>query len=499
MKSNSKMTNSNSYLFLIIIHLVFILKINEASGNKQKPYKPNVLFIIVDDLRPELGCYGISNIKSPNIDRLAKSGLVFLNSYANYPVCGASRASILSGIYPSQNRLVGWNCSQDNDLPGIVSLPMYFRNNNYTTISLGKVYNNFDDGKGSWDKKWTPPVENRWDYQSEKGKQIFAERNEKRQNDIKIRNINNLPQPGPAYERIDVPDLVYEDGRIAIRAIEELQNLQNNNKPFFLAVGFKKPHLPFNAPSKYWDIYDKTNIDLPSNYYFPENAPNEARFNWGELRAYHGIPNEGPLDKETAIKLIHGYYACISFVDAQIGKVLTALENLEFAENTIIVLLGDHGFFLGEHGFWSKHSNLKRGAHSPLIMKVPWKDSGIETNEFVEFVDIYPTLCELTDLPIPIHLQGKSFETLFDEPNKKWKDAIFYRMDGETILTKTHSYTEWINYNSGETYARMLFDHRLDEDENFNIAELDENKILIKNLSENLHSHIKRRDRIMLP
>ncbi len=489
----------NKSKLLLLIGVAMSASIAFGQVKLLKPDRPNVLFIAVDDLRPELGCYGKAHIKSPNIDRLAMSGVIFNNAFANYPVCGPSRASLLSGIYPGQKRFINWNCSQDKDVPGIVSLPMYFRNNNYQTVSLGKIYNNFEDGKGSWVKNWRPPVTN-WDYQSKESIRVFEERNKERYKDKHVRDNNNLPQRGPAYEYPDIPDISYEDGRIANRAVEELQNFSNSGEPFFLAVGFKKPHLPFNAPKKYWNMYDKKDIQLPSNYFFPKNAPDAARLNWDELRFFAGIPSAGPLPDTTAINLIHGYYACVSYVDAQIGLVLDALEGLGLAENTMVVLWGDHGWFLGEHGFWTKQSNLEKGPHAPLIVKVPWKNGGLKTNALIEFVDIYPTLCELAGLNTPIHLQGKSFAPLLDNPFSPWKESIFYRAGaGETILTKTHAYTEWIDNKTGQPYAQMLYDHRIDPEENINVVDKLENQKLVEELHEKLNKHLKIRDNISIP
>jgi iduronate 2-sulfatase len=475
-----------------------------AQEKVAKPGRPNVLFIAIDDLRPELGCYGQDHIKSPNIDRLANSGILFSNAYSNYPVCGPSRASVLSGLYTSTNRFSPrFDVSQDDHLPGVVSLPMHFRNHNYTTVSIGKVYHNFNDGKGSWNRIWTPATITStawWDYQSAEGIRVFDELNKDREKDSRIGDDRPMPKNGLPYESPNVPDNAYKDGKITIRAIEELQQFQNNSEPFFLAVGYIRPHLPFNAPEKYWDLYDHEDIKLPSNYSFPKGAPDAARFNWGELRSYHGIPKEGPLPDSLALKLIHGYYACVSFIDAQVGLLIDALEDLGLVDNTIIVLWGDHGFFLGEHGFWSKHSNMKRAAHSPLIMSVPWEKHGLKTDALVEFVDIFPTLCELAGLSLPFHLQGKSFAPLIDDPDLPWKEEIFYRIrNGETILTKTHAYTEWINHATGKSYARMLYDHLVDPEENENVSEYPANKKLIKDLQQRLHNHISARDRVELP
>ncbi len=483
---------------VIVLFLLFSYSVI-AQNKKTKPDKPNILFIAVDDLRPELGCYGKDYIKSPNIDRLAASGIIFTDAYVNYPVCGPSRASMLSGIYPGTNRFTKWNCDQDNDVPGLVSLPMLFRNNNYKTVSLGKVYNNFGDGKGSWNEEWRPPISTTtWDYQATESIRIFEERNKERYKNTKVRNNNNLPQKGPAYENPDVSDIIYHDGQIASRAIEELQEFRNSSQPFFLAVGFHKPHLPFNAPQKYWDIYNKEGIEAPLNDYFPKNAPKEARFNFEELRAFSGIPEERPLSDSTIINLIHGYYACVSYVDAQVGKVLDALESLGLAENTIIVLWGDNGWFLGEHGFWCKQSNFEKAAHIPLILKIPWERQGSKVNALVESVDIFPTLCELTGVSSPFHLQGKSFADLISNPEDTFKDAVFYRYsNAETIITNEFSYTEWINKFTGESYARMLYDRQKDREENINIAELHRNKELVEELSDMLHQHIKNRGMII--
>ncbi len=489
------------FQFLIgLLSIVMFYSKVRAQDKVRNHDKSNVLFIVVDDLRPELGCYGNPVIKSPNIDRLAKSGIIFTNAYVNCPVCGPSRSSLLSGIYPSNNRFVEWNCSQDHDIPGVVSLPMHFKNNDYQTVSLGKVYNNFDDGNGSWNKVWRAPITTtEWDYQSKKGIQIFEELNIARYRDAAIRNNNNLPKRGLSFEKPDVPDIAYQDGRVANRAIDELQNFQNSSEPFFLAVGFYKPHLPFNAPQKYWDMYDQQGINLAVNGALPKDAPDAAMFNWAELRTFYGIPQKGALADSTAKSLIHGYYACVSYVDAQIGKVLNELEDLGLAENTIVILCGDNGWFLGEHGFWSKHSNFERAAHVPLIVKVPWMKPGKKTEALVEFVDIYPTLCELFGLKLPFHLQGKSFVPLIEDSDLPWKEAVFYRIgEGETILTNTHAYTEWINIKTGKTYARMLYDHRSDPDENINVCELPENSNIVKFLHEKLTYHIKDRDNLII-
>lgn len=447
--------------------------------------KPNVLFIAVDDLRPELGTFGQTHIKSPNIDKLAESGLTFNRSYCNIPVCGASRASILSGIRPNRHRFLNYDCWQDKDVPGVVSLPMHFKNNGYKTVSLGKVYHHEQDGNGSWNKVWAPKGKtNSWrDYVT----------------DLNIKLDTGDRTRGFPYEKANVPDEAYKDGKIAIQAIEELKEFKKNNESFFLALGFLKPHLPFNAPAKYWEMYNEEEIKLADNPYKPKDAPDQAMHNFGELRAYNTIPPTGPVLDSTAIKLVHGYYACVSYTDAQIGKVLQALKELELDKNTIVILWGDHGWNLGDHGLWCKHCNFETALHTPLILKAPGKKSNIKTDALVEYVDVYPTLCDLAGLSIPFHTQGKSLTPLFDNPQQNWKEAVYCRwIKGETVVTKSHTYTEWFDEKGNKT-ARMLYDLDNDPDENINISEKQENKNLVNKLSEMLKNHIVERDKIVIP
>lgn len=456
------------------------------SGGIQAQQK-NVLFIAVDDLRPELGCYGHPVIKSPNIDRLASSGVRFTQAYCNVPVCGATRASIMSGLRPNASRFINFDCYLDKDVPGVMSLPMHFRNNGYHTVSLGKIFHHQDDSKGSWVTNWRPenPKSGMWqDYQ--------LQENIKKNKDNRSRGL--------PYEKADVPDEAYFDGKIAAKAIAELQAAKKSGQPFFLAVGFLKPHLPFNAPSKYWDLYPESSIKLPGNMHKPADAPDAAMHNFGELRAYSDIPPTGPVSKEMALKLIHGYYACVSYTDAQIGKVLKALEESGLAENTIIVLWGDHGWNLGEHGLWCKHCNFETSLHTPLIIRAPGQKSGIVADQLVEYVDVYPTLCDLAQLTKPFHLQGNSLTPLLNGEKPAWKDAVFCRwIKGETIITKTHAYTEWYNQPGQPAYTRMLFDHTKDAAENMNISEKPENSQLVETLQKRIAKHVAEREQILLP
>ncbi len=433
--------------------------------------KPNVLFIAVDDLRPQLGCYGHKQMMSPNIDRLASEGVTFLRSYCQVPVCGASRASLLTGARPTPNRFLGYDTWAEKDLPGALSLAQHFKNNGYHTISNGKIFHHRTDCIDSWSEDPFRPAGPWRNYLLEESRKLEA---------------SNSPKRGPAYEAADVADNAYFDGMIADKGMADLRRLKSMDKPFFLALGFFKPHLPFNAPKKYWDMYKREQIDLADNPFTPRGAPDAALHNWGELRAYAGIPPKGPLSDEQARTLIHGYYACVSYTDAQIGRVVAELETLGLRDNTTIILWGDHGWNLGEHGLWCKHCNFETSLHSPLVITGPGIKNGQRCNALTEYLDIYPSLCELCGLPIPKHAQGKSFVPLLRNPDRPWKKAVFSRyFRGDSVKTDRYRYTQW-RRKDGTIYARMLYDHSVDPVENVNIAELPRNKDLVEELSNML-------------
>ncbi len=428
--------------------------------------RPNVLFIGVDDLRPQLGCYGHKQMISPNIDKLGAGGTIFMRSYCQVPVCGASRASLLTGVRPMRDRFVGYSTWAQKDLPGALSIGEHFKNNGYHAISNGKIFHHRTDLAQSWSEPaWKPkgPWRN---YQLPESIQAMKDNAEA---------TNGKRTGGPAYECADVPDNAYFDGQIADKGISDLKRLAAVDKPFFLALGFLKPHLPFNAPKKYWDMYKREEIDLADNPFRPKGAPDAALHNWGELRNYAAIPPKGPLDDEMARTLIHGYYACVSYTDAQIGRVLEQLDKLGLAQNTVVILWGDHGWNLGEHGLWCKHCNFETSLHSPLIVRAPGYKAGLKSYALTEYVDMYPSLCELCGLQKPARLHGKSFVPLMNNPNQKWKKAVFSRyFAGESVKTHRYRYTEWRS-KTGDRYARMLYDHQKDPFENVNIAEKPEN------------------------
>ncbi|MEN8228914.1 MAG: sulfatase [Bacteroidota bacterium] len=462
--------NRSGYIQLLSL-LLIIVSCSGEPGKQQEIDTPNILFIAVDDLRPELGCYGMDHIQSPNIDRLAAEGTRFDRSYCNIPVCGASRASLMTGLRPARNRFLTYYTRADEDAPGITTLPQHFRNHGYHTISNGKIFHHDNDAEQSWDEIWHAESGSKsWrDYAVQEN--ILADTSDRFR--------------GPPFERADLTDNTYKDGKLAEKVISDLQKLKKSEKPFFLTAGFLKPHLPFNAPEKYWALYDGK-VRLPDNNYPPENAPPQSLHTFGELRAYSGIPKEGPVSDEMALELIHGYYACVSYTDASIGKILDELEQLDLEESTIVILWGDHGWNLREHGLWCKHCNYETSLHTPLILKVPGSKQVKSTTEIVEYVDIYPTLCELAGLELPDHLQGESFkELLFKKGATSDGIAVCQWYKGITTIRDNYFYTEWVD-DGDSAFARMLYDHAVDPDENINISEQQQNAGIIQQMSQEM-------------
>ncbi len=432
--------------------------IGTAAGKK----RPNVLFIAVDDLRPEIASYGRKHMKTPNIDRLAKQGVVFGRNYCNVPTCGASRASLLSGMRPKEGRFFNFKTYLQEEVPDAITLPEHLKNNGYYTVSNGKVFHHQDDCPESWSEPDWRPVDEKY---------LLKENIERRN--------KNKNKRGPAYECADVADFDYPDGKMIQKSIKDLRRLSKKDEPFFLAAGIVRPHLPFNAPKKYWDMYKRDQIEPADNPFTPKGAPKMSFTNWGELRKYDGMPKKGPLDDETTLTILHAYYASVSYADALVGKLLDELELLGIADDTIVVLWGDHGWNLGEHSFWSKHVNYETSLHSPLIIKAPGFTGGTKVNSLSEFVDIFPTLCDLVELEKPSQLQGESLVGVMKDPKAAGKKAVFSRMrGGDSVKTDRYRYTEWIN-EENKRLAHMLYDHQKDPDENVNVVDLTEYKDVV--------------------
>lgn len=479
-------------LFLKCVVGLLLLPLFWNSGENQhisQPTSPNILFIAVDDLRPELHCFGSSHMYTPHIDRLAAGGTIFQRTYCQVPVCGASRASLLSGIRPSATRFVNYHTRLDTDYPGVSSLPAYLKQQGYTTLSRGKIFHHANDQLDAWSEEpWNAPMQHGeygwFDYVATSSLEVI------RSHPDYVPGGEWRGIRGPAFESPDVPDSAYKDGKLALKAVADLKHLAKQDQPFFLALGFLKPHLPFNAPKKYWDLYDPDSIPYSPSNFIPENAPDAAIHNSGELRNYGLIPLRGPVSRDTARLLTQGYYACISYTDAQIGMVLDALEETGLADNTVVVLWGDHGWNLEDHTMWCKHANFETSMRAPLIIKAPGFTAGQQTQALTEFVDIYPTLIDLVGLPQPEHLQGESLVPLLEDPDQPFKEAIYSRFHkGESIITDRYIYTEWIDPKSQEVYARMLFDHEKDPLEHVNVAEEPGYKKVTESLSIRLKKH----------
>ncbi len=434
----------------------------------------NVLFIVVDDLRTQLGCYGMEWVQSPNIDALAAESLLLERAYCQQAVCAPSRASVLSGCRPDTTTIYDLATPLRTAMPDVLSLPEHFNRSGYETVSIGKVYHHAQDDLQGWSVE---PLQAKGDW---KGRGYLTDeameamelcRKELEAKGDKRRGV------GPAFEAADVADDAYHDGKDALTAIDALRRLKGSDQPFFLALGFHKPHLPFNAPKRYWDLYDPAELPLAPNPFEPEGVTEFSLTNFGELRGYFGIPDEGDIPEGLARQLIHGYCACVSYMDAQVGKVLAELKDLGLWEDTVIMLWGDHGWKLGEHNSWSKHTNFEIDTRAPLMARVPgMQAAGHSTSALVEFVDMYPTLCELCDLTVPEHCEGLSFAPLLDEPDQPWKTAAFSQYPrgevmGYAMRTDRYRYIEWRDRRTSQTRARELYDHATDARENANIID----------------------------
>jgi iduronate 2-sulfatase len=506
------------FVMLSAIAMISFSCINDASKSEDKSIRPNILFIPVDDLRPDIGAYGDEFAITPSIDRLASHGITFTRAYCQQAVCNPSRASLLTGLRPDSIQVWDLQTNFRNNVPDIVTLPQYFKQNGYTTIGLGKTFHNNDPDTVSW----TVIPEHLEGFPFDPDAVYVTPENidiqQMKIQGMKEAGISRIDQLGHWYvkaratEIADVDDDAYYDGAQTTRAIEILRNLKEENKPFFLSVGYYRPHLPFNAPKKYWDMYDRSKIPLADNQYIPRGSHAFPVHGDAELRSYIDcndlpFPFDEPWDEERQREIIHGYYASVSYTDTQIGRLLDELDRLGLAENTIVVLWGDHGWKLGEHNGWCKQTNYEIDTHVPMIISgYGVSAKGEKSNALTEFVDIYPTLCEMAGLPVPGYLQGSSMVALTKNPDQEWKSAAYSQFllgrfgpvklrgtekMGYAIRTDRYRYVEWYYWNKeekkiGSFICSELFDHLNDPDENINIADDPQNKETLKSLSEQL-------------
>jgi arylsulfatase A-like enzyme/N-acetylneuraminic acid mutarotase len=429
----------------------------------------------MDDLRTTLGSYGDATAVTPNIDRLASRSLLFTHAYAQQAVCNPSRQSFLSGRRPDSIRV--WNLTSHfrQTAPDVVSLPEHFKRQGYVTQGIGKIYH--DPAEMQDPPSWSLPAT--FNVLAKKEDYLLPE--------------NQAPPDKPqrkmaAIEAADVPDDAYPDGKVAASAVATLGELKARGRPFFLAVGFRKPHLPFSAPKKYWDLYDRAKIPELGRETPPLNAPEIALHDWPELRGYSGVAKQGPLSREEAMELRHGYYAGVSYTDAQVGKVIDELDRLKLTENTIVVLFSDHGFHLGDSGLWCKDTVYEATTRVPLLLSAPGGGSrrmaAGRTEALVELIDLYPTLVELCGLPTPTKLDGRSLVPLLQDPKREWKTAAYSqfprpwtaaasqppRRMGYAIRTDRFRYVEWRDFTTLDLLARELYDYSAGATETVNLA-----------------------------
>ncbi len=450
--------------------------------------KTNVLFIAVDDLRPELRCYGNKDIHSPNIDALAARGTLFERTYCQVAVCGASRASLMTGLRPETTRCWNFKTPMREMNPEALSMPQHFKAHGYEAISIGKIYHaSNDDFPQGWSEK--PQRGLGAQYASPAG--VAAHRKA-----MRIQRSTGVRSNGPASENGgDVSDEAYNDGMVAKTAVERLKKLAATDKPFFLAVGFSKPHLPFNAPGKYWDLYNRSKITVPSRDKVTNGLPYDGS-SWGELKNYSDISKKTKsLDDEQTRELIHGYRASVSYMDAQVGRLIKALETTGLIQNTIIVLWGDHGYYLGDYGEWCKHTTYEVAAKVPLIVAAPKFKGGQRTKALTELVDLFPTLCDLGGIPVPDGLHGVSLKPVLNNPSTPWREAAFSqyfknkpgvgKVLGTSIRTDRYRYTEWRKKDqNGSLEDITLLDLQEDPGATKNIAADPAHEPLLKKLAK---------------
>jgi arylsulfatase A-like enzyme len=490
------------------------------SAASQAADRPNILFIPVDDLKPMLGCYGDAAIKTPHIDRLAERGMVFLNSHCQQAICGPTRASLMTGLYPDTTRVYDLFTKMRDMNPDVLTLPQYFRQMGYETTGVGKTYDNRCVDPQLDAPSWSIPYyasevggapvwaegasRVSFGYQHPETVRLFRQAgkilSEAGRNGQKVDAnavYHSVPGSRPAYESMDVPDNAYFDGAMTLGALNAIENLAAGEKPFFLSVGYLKPHLPFNAPKKYWDLYDPETISVSDFMEMPEGAPQLGYQPGWELRMmYTGVPEDQRLPEDYQRKLIHGYMACVSFVDAQIGLLLDKLDETGIAGNTIICLWGDHGWHLGDHNIWCKHSNFEQATRSPLIIAAPGlKKAGDRSGAPTEFVDIFPTLCELAGLDIPAHLPGKSLVPLMAGTEETVKDFALsqYQREhrgvpymGYAVRDERFRYIGWYKINDVKAWRTQKRDFGLAEEPAFvELYDYETDPLETRNLAQN--------------
>ncbi len=513
-----KFTKVHWNLLVAILVLLSSCATPSKEQENEKTAQPNILFIPVDDLRPEFGAYGSDFVKTPNMDRLAKQGVTFTRTYCQQAVCNPSRASLLTGLRPDATKVWDLKTEFRKTIPNVVTLPQYFTQNGYHTVGLGKAFHNNDPDTISWSEVPQHLDGFPFDPDAVYLNDVNLEIQQAKIEALKAAGKSTIDPCGHWYvkanatEIADADDDAYYDGAQTTEAIKILKRMKDLDEPFFLSVGYYRPHLPFNAPQKYWDMYDRDSIPLAENQFVPEGVPAYLIHGEAELRGYDDcrdlpLPSEEPWDVERQKEIKHGYYASVSYTDAQIGRLLDALEELGLAENTLVVLWGDHGWKLGEHNGWCKQTTYEIDTHVPMIFSgAGVKAKGKQSNALTEFVDIYPTLCDMAGLPIPENLEGTSVAPLLENPDLEWKTAAFsqfllgrygrtktipFEQMGYAMRTDRYRYVEWYNWEGddkgkGDFLRCELYDHEIDPQENKNLEKDPAYKATIEALSAQL-------------
>lgn len=488
---------------LFVLALVAFSHLN-ACARLSADERPNVLLILVDDLKPALGCYGDQHAKTPNIDALAARGMRFDLAYCNQAVCAPSRFTLMLGSHSTSTGLYGLGSQLRQVVPDAVTMPQYFaKHGGYHTQSLGKIFHighgNLGDPQSFQAPHFHEKVIEYLDPASTDGGKLTRE--EAFFTNQKLGQIKSLPR-GAAYESPDVADDQYADGRVAAETARRLQAAKSKREkdgtPFFIAAGFARPHLPFSAPKKYWDLYDPAVLPMPEFEDLPAGAPAVSGKRGGEISNYTPVPEErdARFSDELKRNLIHGYYASSSFVDAQIGKVIDELDRLDLADNTIVVLWGDHGFHLGDLGIWTKHTNYEQATRIPILISAPGVTKpGSSSRQPAESVDIFPTLAQLAGLPtpkVPQPIDGVSLVPVLKDPAARVRDHAYHvypkQKLGRAIRTERYRLVAWRPFDRNDQSVQYeLYDYQADPLETRNLAR-EQPKVVAK-LKQMLHAY----------
>lgn len=473
------------------------------AGDEGDQARPNVLFIAVDDLRPSIGCYGDQHAKTPHLDRLAQRSVQFNRAYCQVAVCNPSRASLMTGLRP--DRLGVWTLPIHfrEAMPDAVTIPQWFRRFGYTAVSHGKIFHNPTPDPQSWSEpiRRSPRLGSAYPAgTNERIKEVQASLPEK---DWRKNNLR-----GPSTAAPDVADSDLIDGARTEMAIEDLRRLAKSGQPFFLAMGYIRPHLAWIAPKRYWDLHDPSQLPVMTDGMVIPDTPPYALSNSYELTHYVDLIDfpkpwdAARISQERARHLMHAYYACVSYIDAQIGRLLDALDEEGLADNTIIVLWSDHGWKLGEYGGWGKMTNYEIDTRVPLFIAAPRLDTaGQQTEELAELVDLFPTLCDLAGIESPGFVAGESLMPALLSPGEKQQSAAYSqyyrRFEGQEYMgyamrTDAYRLVEWRDFATGEVTARELYDHRDDPGETINLAGSAAAELIDQLTAQLLESHPRR-------